>query len=134
MTTIFRMPIIGVIALFAACVQPRSEGTVITSTNGEESISPGTEEAGSKELGNFDFAMSKVCQASCGVSNYSEDDLVPIADAKVGDITMCPVSGAIYKVKESSPKIEHDGLTYHACCSGCANKFKKDPERFSKNV
>ena len=84
--------------------------------------------------GDFDFAMSSVCQASCGVSNYEESDIVDITEAEVGDITMCPVSGAIYEVKESSPTLEHDGETFHSCCQGCAKKFKEDPARFYKNV
>ena len=84
--------------------------------------------------GDFDFAMSSVCQASCGVSDYENSDIVDIIKAEVGDVTMCPVSGAIYKVKKNSPIIEHDGETFHSCCDGCAKKFNDDPERFYKNV
>ena len=86
------------------------------------------------QSGDFDFAMGSVCQAACGVSDYDKSDIVDMAKAEVGDITMCPVSGAIYKVKESSPTLEHDGKTFHSCCDGCAKKFKEDPERFYKNV
>ena len=78
--------------------------------------------------------MSSVCQASCGVSDYDKSDIVDVADAEIGDITMCPISGAIYMVKESSPTLEHDGKAFHSCCNGCAKKFKEDPERFYKNV
>jgi len=85
-------------------------------------------------VGDFDFAMSSVCQASCGVDDFEDAEIVDIIEAKVGDITMCPVSGAIYKVKESSPMLEHDQETFHACCDGCAKKFEEDPERFYKNV
>jgi len=84
--------------------------------------------------GNFDFAMSSVCQASCGVSDYEKSDIVDMAEAEIGDITKCPVSGAIYLVKESSPTLEHDGKTFHACCDGCARKFEEAPARFYKNV
>ena len=89
---------------------------------------------GADDKGKFDFALSSVCQVSCGVSNYEESDIVNIAEAKVGDITMCPVSGAIYKVKHSSPILEHKGKTFHSCCMGCADTFKDDPDRFYKNV
>jgi len=84
--------------------------------------------------GDFDFAMSSVCQASCGESDYDKSDIVDIANAEIGDITMCPVSGAIYRVKESSPILEHAGESFYSCCDGCAKKFKEDPERFYKNV
>ncbi len=87
-----------------------------------------------EENDKFDFAMSSVCQASCGVSDYDDSDIVGIAEAKVGDITMCPVSGAIYMVKESSPVLKHNGDTFYSCCAGCADKFKEDPARFYKNV
>ena len=78
--------------------------------------------------------MHSVCQATCGESDYKKSDIVDITDAEVGDITMCPVSGAIYKVKEDSPTLEHGGETFHSCCDGCAKKFKEDPDRFYKNV
>lgn len=87
-------------------------------------------------LASYDFDEThKACQtSSCAVSNYKETDVVSMAEAKTGDITQCPVSGAIFKVKEVSPVFTHDDKTFHTCCSSCATRFKEDPDRFTKNV
>lgn len=57
-------------------------------------------------------------------------DVKPIGEAKVGDKTKCPVSGEVFTVSETSPKVEHEGKTYYFCCSGCDAKFKADPAKF----
>lgn len=51
-------------------------------------------------------------------------------DAQVGDTTKCPVSGEEFVVEATSPKVEHEGKTYHFCCSGCKKKFESDPAKF----
>lgn len=51
---------------------------------------------------------------------------------KVGDITKCPVSGDVFKVSSESASTEHKGGTYYFCCKGCINKFKANPERFTR--
>ena len=127
----------GILMSVAACNSDTSdvEGISEGHTCGRSCSSTSCDRSHSHDIvGDFDFAMHSVCQASCGVSEYDEDDIVEITEAEVGDITMCPVSGAIYQVKESSPILEHDGETFHSCCDGCAKKFKEEPDRFYKNV
>ena len=51
---------------------------------------------------------------------------------KVGDITRCPVSGDVFTVSGDSTSAEHDGGTYYFCCGGCIDKFKANPERFTR--
>jgi xanthine dehydrogenase accessory factor len=29
-----------------------------------------------------------------------------------------------------APTVEHDGMTYHFCCAGCADSFRNDPESY----
>lgn len=84
----------------------------------------------------YDFDENfKACQtSSCAVSNYKEADIVPMAQAKVGDITQCPVSGAFFKVKEESPAFTYNDKTFHTCCSSCGKRFQEAPTRFAKNV
>ncbi|MBX3233570.1 MAG: YHS domain-containing protein [Labilithrix sp.] len=59
-------------------------------------------------------------------------ELKAAGDAKVGDRTKCPTSGEEFVVTADSPKVEYQGKTYYFCCSGCDNKFAKDPEKFLK--
>ena len=49
------------------------------------------------------------------------------AEAAEAGNAACPISG-----DKVSPKVsyEYKGKTYHFCCAGCINKFKKDPEKY----
>ena len=51
------------------------------------------------------------------------------AEAAEAGNAACPISG-----DKVSPKVsyEYKGKTYHFCCAGCINKFKKDPEKYTK--
>lgn len=51
-------------------------------------------------------------------------------EAKVGDKTTCLISKEEFTVTDASPKVEHEGKTYYFCCSGCDQKFKKDPQKY----
>ncbi len=82
----------------------------------------------------YDKNMSKVCQQSCGVNDYSEGDVVGMVEAKTGDITTCPVSGAIYLVRKNSPELSHEGKTFHSCCQSCADIFANAPDKFVQNL
>ena len=45
----------------------------------------------------------------------------------------CPVSGE--EIDEKSKVIyEYEGKTYEFCCPGCAEQFKKDPERYIQKI
>lgn len=45
---------------------------------------------------------------------------------------VCPVMGE--EVDEEAPTFEYKGKIYGFCCPGCDKKFKKDPERYIKNL
>lgn len=45
---------------------------------------------------------------------------------------VCPVLGN--KVNASVKTVEYNGKAYGFCCSGCDDKFAKDPEKYSKNL
>lgn len=85
-------------------------------------------------LSQFDAGMSRVCQQACGVKEYDEADIVSAVDAEVGQITKCPVSGAVYVVKTSSPNLEYNGKSFHSCCPTCASIFEDAPDKFVKNL
>ena len=45
---------------------------------------------------------------------------------------ICPVRGG--KVKENSATVEYNDRNYGFCCPGCDSKFKKEPDKYSKNL
>lgn len=49
--------------------------------------------------------------------------------AKVGQTVYCPVSGAVFQVKESSPRAELDGKPLYLCCDACARHFAANRDR-----
>ncbi|PKL82790.1 MAG: hypothetical protein CVV24_08335 [Ignavibacteriae bacterium HGW-Ignavibacteriae-3] len=46
--------------------------------------------------------------------------------------TVCPVQGA--EVDTETPTVEYKGKVIGFCCPGCDAKFKKDPEKYIKNL
>ena len=68
--------------------------------------------------------------AAAETTSGSELALVPPGETSVGDRSTCPVSGHEFVVTEDSPTFEHEGRTYHFCCSGCVDRFAADPERY----
>lgn len=44
---------------------------------------------------------------------------------------MCPISGEEVTGKHF---VEHGGKKYGLCCAGCAKKFKKNPEKYLKEM
>jgi len=74
--------------------------------------------------------LGGMCQKACGMNHYDEGDVVLPAVATVGDITKCPVSGAIFKVKETSPIVTVEGNDYYTCCSTCAGLLDQQPDLF----
>ena len=79
-----------------------------------------------------DPAQSEVCKHTCAIKEpHGDRDVVPTAQAKVGDLTRCPVSGVVFRVSAESPQVEYSGKTLRVCCDGCAEKFREQPARFS---
>lgn len=48
------------------------------------------------------------------------------------DIMTCPVSGESFKKSEFTESMDYEGKTYYFCCTGCKDKFEKDPEKYAK--
>jgi YHS domain-containing protein len=73
--------------------------------------------------------------AGCGCGGHdkappADGQVVENTSAKVGDRTLCPVMSSPFIVKPDSPKTEYQGKTYHFCCEGCVDQFKKNPASF----
>ncbi len=45
---------------------------------------------------------------------------------------VCPVRGEV--IDPEANKVEYNGKVYGFCCNGCDAKFKKNPEKYSKNL
>jgi len=80
--------------------------------------------------GNYAAVMSGVCEKACGLQKYDVSTVVDQAEAMVGDITRCNVSGVAIKINESTSTLNYRGQQYYTCCATCAGIFEKDPERF----
>ncbi len=45
---------------------------------------------------------------------------------------VCPVRGG--KINNKVAAVQYNGKSYGFCCGGCDTKFKKDPQKYSKNL
>ncbi len=54
------------------------------------------------------------------------------AQAKVIFNKVCPVAGD--EIDAEGPTVEYQGKVYAFCCPGCDKKFRKDPEKYIKNL
>jgi YHS domain-containing protein len=55
------------------------------------------------------------------------------SSAIVGNM-ICPVSGQSVKSMGKPYQVENNEKVYNLCCKGCAETFKKDPEKYIKIV
>ncbi len=82
-------------------------------------------------LGASSCATAKLPPA--GASEKSKAPMGPVVkngEAKLGDTTVCPVSGETFVVEADSPHLDYQGKTYFFCCNDCDGDFKKDPAKF----
>ncbi len=63
------------------------------------------------------------------VQNVDEDKAVV---SKEPWNKVCPVKGN--EIDKDTPTVEYNGKVYGFCCPGCDSKFKKDPEKYLKNL
>lgn len=53
-----------------------------------------------------------------------------IAQQKVEEKVVCPVSGETVLKSQAKATYEYEGKTYYFCCEGCKEKFVKDPAKY----
>src|SRR5687768_2857039 len=64
------------------------------------------------------------CGASCGLHSARERKLAKKQPGVgTGEVTFCPVSGAVFRVKEDSPHRTAQGNLLYFCCEACAAFF-----------
>jgi YHS domain-containing protein len=64
------------------------------------------------------------------LENVPADKIKAQPGLTVGDITRCPMSGEVFRIKANSPKSVVDGKTYYLCCKRCVGKFEKNPAKY----
>ena len=52
--------------------------------------------------------------------------------AEPGKLTQCPVSGVVFTVDASRPRVRVAREDYVTCCDKCAVKLKRDPRHYLK--
>jgi YHS domain-containing protein len=91
-------------------------------------------------FGSLIFAQEKPREVN---EESNQDSLVNVIDTEDSTVDVeptelkiwnkvCPVMGN--KVDVDGPTIEYNGKLYGFCCPGCDAKFKKNPEKYSKNL
>jgi len=87
-----------------------------------------------KIAGNFDAAMSGVCRFACATQiPYDARDVLAQPGAKPARLTQCPVSGVVFLVDASRPRVRVAGEEYATCCDRCAKKLERDPRHYLKS-
>src|SRR5437016_5562614 len=87
-----------------------------------------TEAARGAIAGHFDPAMSGVCRFACATKlEYKEADVFPQPGAQEGNLTQCPVSGVVFVVDPSRPRVRVGKTEYVACCGNCAVELPGHP-------
>ena len=62
--------------------------------------------------------------------DYDPGEVMDQAQAKIGDLTKCPVSGVVFRVTENSPRVAYQDRKFYTCCGSCARLFEAGPEQF----
>jgi hypothetical protein len=64
------------------------------------------------------------------LENVPADKIKAQPGLTVGDITRCPMSDEVFRIKANSPTSVVDGKTYYLCCKRCVGKFEKNPAKY----
>lgn len=75
-----------------------------------------------------DPAFSGCSEGLCGTRGRNPR-AVTQPGAKAGQHVYCPVSGAVFQVKDSSVRADLGGKPLYVCCEGCARYLAQNRER-----
>lgn len=62
--------------------------------------------------------------------DLEDREVVPNWEAQAGDVTVCPMSGRKFEVKENYDRYEYEGYTFVFCCANCIDKVRADPGKY----
>ena len=66
-----------------------------------------------------------MCSASLTKAEYADEKIYEQPGVQMGQLTRCPISGAVFRVSETSPHAEQKGEDYYVCCGGCVDVLKQ---------
>lgn len=75
-----------------------------------------------------DAAFNGCSEGVCGMRGRNAQ-AVAQPGAAPGQYVYCPVSGAVFRVKDSSPHADVRGKTLYLCCDACARHFAQNGQR-----
>ncbi len=75
-----------------------------------------------------DAAFMGCSEGVCGLRGRNAQ-AVAQPGARPGQYVYCPVSGAVFRIKDSSPRADANGNILYLCCDGCARYFAENRDR-----
>ncbi|PYQ52967.1 MAG: hypothetical protein DMF78_10150 [Acidobacteria bacterium] len=75
-----------------------------------------------------DVAFTGCSEGVCGTRGRNAQ-AVAQPGARPGQYVYCPVSGAVFRIKDSSPRADVHGKTVYLCCDACARYFAQNRDR-----
>ena len=75
-----------------------------------------------------DVAFTGCSEGVCGLRGRNAQ-AVAQPGAQPGQWVYCPVSGAVFRIKDTSPKADVHGKTLYICCDACARYFAQNRDR-----
>jgi xanthine dehydrogenase accessory factor len=132
------------VAILAELVKLRASGPAPVARQAEPAQSAGQAEpgqsAGQAEPGQSAGQAEPGQSAGQAEPGQSAGQAEPGQPAKSADpgkaaehaVATDPVCGMTVAITASSVPLEHDGVTYYFCCSGCRRAFQEDPAAYVK--
>ncbi len=74
--------------------------------------------------------MTMILLVSCS----AEAEKIKVDKDVIGTQALCPVTGDMFTITESTPVIQYKGVKYSMCCPGCDTEFMKDPEKYIEKM
>ncbi len=75
-----------------------------------------------------DVAFRGCSDGGCGIRGRNARAVVQ-PGARPGQYVYCPVSGAVFQIKDSTLQVDVHGKTLYLCCSGCARYFAENRDQ-----
>ena len=75
-----------------------------------------------------DVAFTGCSEGVCGLRGRNAK-AVAQPGAELGQLVYCPVSGAVFRIKDTSPRADVHGKTLYLCCDACARYFAQNRDR-----
>jgi YHS domain-containing protein len=66
------------------------------------------------------------CQSACGSKSHEDLAKARVQPVALGEVTFCPVSGAVFRATAQSTQRVVNGKTLYFCCEACAGWFDQN--------